>query len=314
MILPNGAAGSGRGWAGSGYGVPNTLGRAGAGRQSPRARLAWLSGSGLLVLSLAGMSVSRVAGVIIGILAAGTMVAKLLLDRRGARSAGPNAELEALKAETLKRFGFEPVTVADFEAQEESLRDDAAACRNLKTDLQALQQRIAACAGELASAFPGLESDAWAAALAELRSKREKHEENVRKIGLELARLGVDEEDWLEESNGTQYSGSVVQKINARLESGREELENEEEVLQNVQLEAMRLLQKKLPARHEDATILLEESRRDAERVVRELFARLAAGHIVSDVLQILDEEDRRVESWLEDAGVGKMVHADRAL
>lgn len=266
---------------------------------------------GLLVLALAGMSVSRVAGVLIGIVAAGTMVAKLLLDKRGARSAGPNAELEALKAETLKRFGFEPVTVADFEAQEESLRDDAAACRNLKTDLQALQQRIAACAGELASAFPGLESDAWGAALADVRSKREKHEENARKIGLELARLGVDEEDWLEESNGTQYSGSVVQKINARLESVREELENEEEVLQNVQLEAMRLLQKKLPARHEDAAILLEESRRDAERAVRELFARLAAGHIVSDVLQkFLDEEDRRVESWLEDAGVGKMVHA----
>ncbi len=133
----------------------------------------------------------------------------------------------------------------------------------------------------------------------------------MRKIGLELARLGVDEEDWLEESNGTQYSGSVVQKINARLESVREELENEEEVLQNVQLEAMRLLQKKLPARHEDAANLLEESRRDAERAVRELFARLAAGHIVSDVLQkFLDEEDRRVESWLEDAGVGKMVHA----
>ncbi|HOG65223.1 MAG TPA: AAA family ATPase [Spirochaetota bacterium] len=266
---------------------------------------------GALVLSLAGMGLSRIAGVIFGIVAAAALVVKLVMDRRSEKTAGPVAELSALSAECHKRFGFEPKTVADLDAHGERLRDDAALFRTMKQEQDGVEQRLAEVTAELKQAFPDVASQNWGESLDALRARLAKHEETCRKYELDLARLGVDELDWLEEGNGIPYSGAQVHKLETGLDAIRDELKKEEEVLRTVQLHAVRLLQQQLPTNHEQAALLLEEARREAERDVRKTFAKLAAGHLVEQVLQrFLDEEDRRVESWMNDAGVGKLVHA----
>ena len=272
----------------------------------------------LMVLTAAAaltFAFSAVAGAVFSIAALAVAGLRLFSDRTSRQHGadGTDRHLEEIRTDFSKKFGTKPGSVADFDMQIELLRDDMAMCRTAEEQLREKEREMESCRAVLETELsPCLSGKiGYEATLKKLFAAWEKLDGQWHKLNNALAVLGVDEENYLETGSGVTYSAKAFERAGNELAKIADGIRSLEEDYRSLCAEAGGMVGTLLPESPEKAAELIEDVLQSAESEVRELMAALYAAVLVKEVLRsFVSEEDKRVESWLKTAGIGKQIKA----
>lgn len=255
----------------------------------------------------------------LGICVVGSLAFSVLYfaaTRRALATAGINEELERLKTEFKTRFGSELTDGALLEAQAESLREDYFAKRSLKEELdENLTPNLKIQENNIRGALKtymgrDLSEEEWRPVATELRGKLKSLAKEISSLNVELASLGVPEEELLDEDPGAKWDPDTYSALDQESAETKQLLEQE---LQKLDQLKARIAQET----HSNSTEWEEliNTLRDRQEKVVELY-RLATAEILAKIQinkvveEFREEENARISTGLESDDLTKPLYA----
>jgi len=244
-----------------------------------------------------------IAAVTLGVLYARAARAQLSL-------AGESAEMEKLAAEFRNLTGRELTGLPVMEQYRERIEPDYHVAAELASEIEADRVELASLELEICARFFALTGarpnmDTWADELRRLFDQRRSLEEERALKREELARLAVDESDYLPEDPGIAYSKAELDRLQGDSERIADELDNQYKELDSLKQRICDQTRDDISQPWEPLLESLKACRAEKSQECRSAAARIIAGRLVFDVFQTLrQQEDQNIRDGLQSAAV----------
>jgi energy-coupling factor transporter ATP-binding protein EcfA2 len=263
----------------------------------------------LTMLSLIGTVAFGLFGdralLIVTSLAAVTFGALAYRDlKKLATSAGEVAELEKLKSEYRMKFGSELTDRAKLEAKLAELMEIEGEATRLKEDKEALHttmEDLERGVSEDLLMWNGREvpSAGWEEVIRDLRESHTRLDENVRSLRGELTKLGVSDDDYVEDDPGQSWDPDRYEDLRGEFGRVADQLEGKDDELRTLRTRVIG----ETGHEHSDWEALIAalcNKREETAREYRAVTAGILAGIQVNGVV----EEYRREENLMIETGL----------
>ena len=273
------------------------------------------SGPGLILFaavlaSIVGAGVSGFAGFIPGLIA-GIIIAIVLLvvyymqQQKALGTAGESRELENIKHEFRKHFGYELSNRATIESVYEQLGKEAARSENLANDIQSsllpyLREHESRINSSLKT-FTGrvvLKED-WAQEIRNLRQELEEKTRRIYELKADMSSLGVSPHQYVAENPGAEWDPLLYNDLEEQLRSVERDMEQEKADLETLR----RQISREINCDSDDFGELFGRLQERHENTAEEylvLTAEILAGIEVNKVIEELrQQENERIAEGL---------------
>lgn len=257
------------------------------------------------------------------LLAALSMLATLLLGwfyqrqfNRALHNAAGIRELQGLAAEYEKRFGEKLGDLATLKARWEAQKKAAERAAELEKELLELERESSRVGNSIASRFlhlkqGSIDKDLWEETLQGLKRELNELGEDHRQAELELARLGIAEDEYLAEEPVGDFDEGAYRKLHQECRDMQEQIDELEAGLSSLKYSIASFVGHDISTSWEGLIDALQERRVQAVASYRELTAKILAGILLNqELLQLAEAEDERIRAGLCSPLVLAPLHA----
>ncbi len=221
------------------------------------------------------------------------------------RQAGKNEELNKIKKEFKNRTGMELTDIALFESILTSQKESSSKASIIEEQIDSQRNDLRELRLSINRKIAGFiqkeaEEKSLDTVLNDLKQKIRGIKDQKEKEKEELYKLGVPETDYLSEDIKIKYSQQEYEKIQSELESVREEVNAQEDIIQKLKYRICQRTGDDPSIGWEELIENLRQKRRGTENKLREITAGIAAGFSVHKVIsELRQEEDVKIKEGL---------------
>lgn len=221
------------------------------------------------------------------------------------RQAGQNKELDRIKKEFKNRTKQELTDIALFESILTSQRESHSKTSIIEEQIDIQKNELRELQVSISRKIAGFiqkeaEEKNLDTVLNDLKQKVRGIKDQKEKEKEELFKLGVSETDYLSEDIKIRYSRQEYENIQSELESIREEIKAQEDIIQKLKYRICQKTGDDPIIGWEELIENLRQKRRDSENKLREITAGIAAGISVHKVIsELRQEEDTKIREGL---------------
>jgi uncharacterized protein YhaN len=269
----------------------------------------WIFFLGLLLL--AGAIISGLIGQTIPLVLGGVGSVAVILYYfveigKALTNAGKHAELENLETDYRERYGAELTGETALRTKVKEVQENHFRSKSLQKDLYQLKPEINSlnttiCEQVRAIAGSELSFGEWRDAIREVRNRRKEVEKKLNEKREQLASLGIEEAEYLEQDPGIEWDVRVYSNLNDELEKTKGKLEEEIGKLDQLKSRVSQETHSK-SANWEELITALRNRREEKATEYRQLVASMLAKVQVNTVI----EEFRELENSRIEEGLGR--------
>ncbi len=224
-------------------------------------------------------------------------------------------ELNRLAEDFEQRFGEKLSSLAELKRREAALQAPHFKAQNLEEECDALRAEIeglATAIGGRLQAITGKEHSIpdWEEVISSLRRAADELDRQIDQKELELAKLGVDEADYLAAETAVKFDASRLERLEAELDEVDQQLQETQRDLASLKQSICSETGDEISTPWPDLLDRLRHRRQEVSDEYRDLTAQILAQIAVSEVLEdIRAHEDEKIRDGLKAKVVKTSLH-----